>query len=119
MNIEYNINVKIIKKEYTKMIKHIVMWKLKDEALGKSKKENAAIIKEKIEALTGIIDEIKYLEVGININYGDEAAYDACLITEFEDFDALNRYQVNPNHKKVSEFVKKVRLTRSVVDFEF
>ncbi len=101
------------------MIKHIVMWKLKDEAEGRSKKENAAIIKEKLEALVGVIDEIKYLKVGININEADEAAYDACLITEFEDFDALGRYQVNPEHKKVSAFVKEVRITRSVVDFEF
>lgn len=101
------------------MIKHIVMWKLQDEAEGKTKKENALIIKEKLEALVGVIDEIKYLEVGININEEDSMAYDACLITEFEDFDALNRYQVNPEHKKVSSFVRGVCVTRTIVDFEF
>ena len=33
------------------MIRHIVMWQLKDEAEGKSKQENAAIIKKSLEAL--------------------------------------------------------------------
>lgn len=100
------------------MIKHIVMWKLKEQALGASKKENAKIIKEKLENLVGIVDEIKSLEVGINTDTGDDMAYDACLISEFENIDALNRYKVHPEHKKVSAFVKEVRISRATVDFE-
>ena len=100
------------------MITHIVMWKLKDEAGGKTKQENAAEIKRRLEALIGVIDEIKSLRVGININDADEAAYDACLISEFESMEALARYQVHPEHKKVSAFVKEVRTARTTVDFE-
>lgn len=100
------------------MITHIVMWKLKDEAGGKTKQENAAEIKRRLEALIGVIDEIKSLRVGININDTDEAAYDACLISEFESMEALARYQVHPEHKKVSAFVKEVRTARTTVDFE-
>lgn len=55
----------------------------------------------------------------MNCNTADEAAYDACLISEFETMDALARYQVHPEHKKVSAFVKEVRLARTCVDFEF
>lgn len=101
------------------MIKHIVMWKLKNEANGQTKQENALKIKQKLEALVGVIEEIKALEVGVNCNTADEAAYDACLISEFETMDALARYQVHPEHKKVSAFVKEVRLARTCVDFEF
>ena len=101
------------------MIKHVIMWKLKDEAMGRTKLENAKIIKEKLEALVGVIDEIKALEVGININDGDEVVYDACLISEFDDLDALNRYKVHPEHQKVSEFVKEVRVARTSIDYEF
>lgn len=101
------------------MIKHVIMWKLKDEAMGRTKLENAKIIKEKLEALVGVIDEIKALEVGININDGDEVVYDACLISEFDDLDALNRYKVHPEHQKVSGFVKEVRVARTSVDYEF
>lgn len=100
------------------MIKHIVMWKLKDEANGQTKQENALKIKQKLEALVGVIEEIKALEVGVNCNTEDEAAYDACLISEFETMDALARYQV-PRSTKSTAFVKEVRLARTCVDFEF
>ncbi|MDI6031580.1 Dabb family protein [Flavobacterium sp. LB2P84] len=36
------------------MIHHIVMWKLKDFAEGKSKAENAIILKERLEGLKRI-----------------------------------------------------------------
>ncbi|KRU28380.1 stress responsive A/B barrel domain-containing protein [Clostridium sporogenes] len=50
------------------MIKHIVMWKLKEFAEGKSKLENANIIKINLEDLKHRIDEVKLIEVGVNIN---------------------------------------------------
>ena len=101
------------------MIKHVIMWKLKDEALDKTKLENAKIIKEQLESLVGVIDEIKVLQVGINILDGDDMAYDVCLISEFEDLEALDRYKVHPEHQKVAQFVKEVRVSRTSVDFEF
>jgi ATP phosphoribosyltransferase len=100
------------------MIKHIVMWKLKDNAEGCTKEENAEKIKSLLEKLKGKIDEIKYLEVGINVNSSD-SAFDAVLVSEFESLETLNSYQVNPEHKKVSAFVKSVRVDRKVVDYIF
>ena len=41
------------------MLKHIVMWKFKDFAEGKSKIENAQWMKEHLESLIGVIPEIK------------------------------------------------------------
>lgn len=105
-------------KYYSAMIKHVVMWKLRENAEGRSKEENARLIKEKLEALKGQIEEIRYLEVGININ-NSNGSYDAVLITEFETMESLNSYQVNPKHQAVSAFVSKVREERAVVDFEF
>ncbi len=60
------------------MIKHIVMWKLKDEAEGNSKAENAKIIKNSLEDLKGKINEIVHLEVGIDVNKSEQA-YDVVL----------------------------------------
>ena len=37
------------------MLKHIVMWKLKEFAEGKTKAENALIMKESLERLVGIV----------------------------------------------------------------
>jgi hypothetical protein len=99
------------------MITHIVMWKLKDEAEGADKKSNALKIKSMLEALIGKIECIDYLEVGVNINTSD-SAYDAALYTKFKDLIALEEYQNHPEHKKVSEFVGKVRKARTVVDYE-
>jgi hypothetical protein len=100
------------------MIKHIVMWKLKDFAEGCSREENAKKIKSMLEALRGKIDQIRYLEVGINVNKS-EMAFDAVLITEFEDEKKLEEYKKHPEHVKVSEFVSKVRVDRKVVDYYF
>lgn len=45
------------------MLKHIVMWKLKEFAEGKTKAENALIMKESLERLVGIVPEIISLQV--------------------------------------------------------
>jgi hypothetical protein len=99
------------------MIKHIVMWKLKDFAEGKSKIDNAKEIKVLLENLKGKIPGVKAIEVGLNIE-PSEQAYDVVLYSEFEDIDALNTYQKHPEHLKVAEFVGKVREARTVVDYQ-
>lgn len=99
------------------MVKHIVMWKLKDEALGKNKKENALLIKEKLEGLKGQIPEILEIEVGIDF-LESEQSYDVVLVSTFSNKDALDRYQKHPKHIEVGSFVGEVRLSRTVVDYE-
>ena len=94
------------------MLKHIVTWKMKEE----NKAENMADIKSRLEALVGVIDEIKSLEVGINENGGE---YDIILITEFEDKKALETYDQHPSHQEVRKFVRSVVETRIAVDFNF
>jgi len=96
------------------MIRHIVMWKLKEE----NKAENALLLKEKLENLIGLIPEIKELEVGININT-DSGCCDAVLNSVFISLSDLEKYQKNPLHKEVSEFCKNIRLDRTVVDYSF
>lgn len=100
------------------MIKHIVMWKLKDFAEGQNKADNIATIKTLLRALPAKISEIKFLEVGINVN-PSQTAYDAVLVSEFNSLEDLETYQNHPEHKKVSEFVGKVRIARAVADYEF
>lgn len=99
------------------MIKHIVMWKLKDLVEGKNKIESAKKIKADLEGLKDKIEQIKAIEVGININ-PSEQAYDVVLYSEFESVEDLNIYQNHPEHIKVAEFVGKVKDQRVVVDYE-
>jgi hypothetical protein len=99
------------------MLKHIVMWKLKNFAEGAGKTENGRIIKSKLEGLKNTIKEIMFIEVGINVTDSGDA-YDIVLYSEFKDIDDLKVYQNNPEHLRVGDFIGKVRLERKVVDYE-
>jgi len=99
------------------MIKHIVMWNLKEKALGNTREENAILIKDKLEALKSDILQIKNLEIGINDKNYAPKNYDVVLISEFENFEALNEYKVHPKHQEIGKFVGAVTETRAAVDY--
>ena len=100
------------------MIKHIVMWRFRPEAEGKSKRENMEIVRDRLYALVPIIPEIKKMEVGFDLS-GTDASADLCLITEFESLETLKIYAEHPEHLKVGGYVRKVVETRTVLDYEF
>nr|NIP29005.1 Dabb family protein [Candidatus Dadabacteria bacterium]NIQ12849.1 Dabb family protein [Candidatus Dadabacteria bacterium] len=82
------------------MIKHIVMWKLKDTHNGLEKKDNALKLKKELEDLKNKIVEIQEIEVGINFNES-EAACDVVLYSSFNSKEDLTTYQKHPDHMKV------------------
>jgi hypothetical protein len=99
------------------MIKHIVLWTLKESAEGRSKQENLVLAKQKLEAMAGKIPGMTRLEVGINFQTR-EGAWDLALYSEFESKEALEGYQTHPEHLRVIEFLKTVRDRRAVVDYQ-
>ena len=99
------------------MIKHLVMWKLRDFAEGASKEQNAAKMKTMLEALKHTIPQIRHIEVGANFLPSD-ASYDVALYSEFETEGDLAAYQKHPDHRSVGVFVEKVRENRIVVDYK-
>lgn len=102
----------------SRVVKHIVMWKLKDFAEGATKDENAHALKSKLEALREAIPEFKVAEIGINFAEGG-AAYDVVLYSEFESRAALQAYQKHPEHQRlIRDFLDKVRIDKKVVDYE-
>ncbi len=98
------------------MIKHVVMWKLKDFAEDADKARNAKRIKIELEALKNTIPQIFHLEVGISFLQSD-AAYDVVLFSVFKNEKDLELYQNHPDHRAVAEFIGKVREDRVVVDY--
>lgn len=103
------------------MIRHVVMWKLQDEAEGATKEKNAEKMKLILEGLKVNIDEIKNVEVGINITEGDEevgSAYDVVLISDFETELDYTMYTRNAHHKKAVNFINSVIEERHFVDYE-
>lgn len=100
------------------MIRHIVMWKLKDKAAGADKKKNAGKLKLILEGLRTNISEIKAVEVGIQINEGNKDSCDVVLICDFETELDFQMYTRNPHHKKAVEFIESVADQRFFVDYK-
>lgn len=99
------------------MIKHIVCWKLKDEAHGNDKATNAKLIKEQLESLSGHIVGLTKIEVGINC-LDNGSNYDVVLYSELISKEALDFYQNHPLHQAVLPFVKEAVSGRVAVDYE-
>jgi len=99
------------------VIKHIVMWTIKDGVDGKTKEQNILRLKVLLDDLVDKIPEIKELEVGVNYN-SSPAAFDIVLYSVFKDKEELAIYQAHPDHVKVKDFVAKVADKRAVVDYE-
>ena len=99
------------------MVKHIVMWKLKDAVRGNTKTVNAKLMKEKLESLNGKIPGLLKLEVGLDFSETNES-FDVVLYSEFKSKDDLNNYQNHPEHKSIMPFIGEAREERRVVDYE-
>jgi hypothetical protein len=101
------------------MIRHVVIWKMKDFADGHTRKENVIRVKEALEALPGQIPGlIRRLEVGVNL-LEDVENCDLVLIMDFEGQTDFEMYYKHPAHTMVAELVRRVREARMAVDFEF
>ncbi|MCH8506223.1 MAG: Dabb family protein [Ectothiorhodospiraceae bacterium] len=99
------------------MVKHIVMWRLKDYALGRDKAANARLVKSELEALRGKIPGMLAIEVGIDFS-ATESSADVVLYSEFESRAALDAYHTHPAHEAVKSLVGEVRSDRCLVDYE-
>lgn len=100
------------------MIKHIVMWRIKDDCEGQDKRATALFLKEELESMIGKVDGLRTLEVGINVN-SSPAAYDLVLITEHSTLRDLEFYQEHPVHLAVAALIKASTKERVVVDYGF
>ena len=99
------------------MVRHMIIWTLKDEYSEEEKKEICAGIKEGLEGLQGQIPglvSIRVLTEGLASSNGD-----LMLDSAFEDEAALKRYAVHPLHQAVANGkVRPYTKQRSCFDFE-
>ncbi|MFW6043171.1 MAG: Dabb family protein [Marinilabiliaceae bacterium] len=98
------------------MIKHIVLFKFRDDLTGKEKAQKLSSIKTDLEALTGKVETLKRMEVGINCN--PDESYDLALTSEFEDMEGLKAYATHPEHLKVGAVIREILEQRACVDYE-
>lgn len=99
------------------MINHVVLFKLKDFPSDK-KKEVLTELKLLLEGLKEKIQEVKFIEVGLNYDL-NASSHDICLLSHFETFEDLDTYRVHPEHLKVVERIKETTVSRAAVDYLF
>ncbi len=99
------------------MIVHIVLFRLKEFAEGKTRNEIIEIILNLLSGLPSKIPQIKKYEFGGNISKSENSA-DIALVSEFNSLEDLELYKNHPEHKKVVEYISKVITETRVVDFE-
>lgn len=100
------------------MYKHVVLWKMKEEAEGKSKAELAAEVKSRLDSLPAAIPEIKEYETAINIGDYGASFYDVSLISVFENRDTFWNYTKYPVHDEVVAYIQSVTVGEEIVDYE-
>jgi hypothetical protein len=105
------------KRRKQKMVKHIILWQLKDELSENEKKEVKAGIKSGLESLKGKVDgliEIKVYTEGLSSSNAD-----VMLDSTLENEEALKGYAVHPAHVAVADTkVRPYTKTRVCMDFE-
>jgi len=99
------------------MVKHVILWTLKDEIAGDEKESIKAGIKEGLEGLKGQIPGL--IDIKVNINGLESSNADAMLDSTFESEEALKGYSKHPAHVAVADSkVRPYTKTRSCLDFE-
>lgn len=96
------------------MVKHMILWELKEEHCTETVKEG---IKTGLEGLLGKIDGLVEIEVQ-TVSLPSSNA-DVMLSSVFENEEALKEYATHPAHVYVVDtFVRPFTKTRLCLDFE-
>lgn len=99
------------------MVKHIILWQLKDEFSSEEKANIRAGIKAGLESLAGKIPGLVDIHVQTESLASSNA--DVMLDSTFESEEALKAYAIHPEHVKVAdENVRPFTKSRSCLDFE-
>ncbi|GAP70496.1 protein containing stress responsive A/B barrel domain [Bacteroidales bacterium 6E] len=99
------------------MINHVVLFKLKPFA-AEEKQTILDEVKALLENLQGKIEELKFIEVGINYEL-EGKSFDLALISHFNSIEELDKYRVHPEHVKVTQRMAEVVESRAAVDYIF
>ena len=99
------------------MVKHIVLFKLKDSLSKEEKLDVVNRFKAAIEALPEKIEVIRKVFVGGNMNEAEQ--WDICLESEFDTLEDVRIYSAHPDHVAAASILKDAKQDRACVDFEF
>ena len=99
------------------MVKHVILWQLKDELSSEEKANVKNGIKEGLESLKGKIPGL--VEIQVNTNGLASSNADVMLDSLFEDEASLKGYAVHPEHVAVADGkVRPYTKSRVCLDYE-
>ena len=98
------------------MVKHIVLFKLRNDIAEETRRAAALRFKEAIEELPAKIDVIRNIEVGLNIN--PDETWTIALYSEFDTLDDVRAYALHPDHVAAGKLLAEVKGSRACVDYE-
>ena len=99
------------------MVKHIILWTLKEEYSAAEKEKIKADIKAGLEGLQGQIPGM--IDIKVYTNGLPSSNADLMLDSTFESEDALKEYAVHPAHVAVADGkVRPFTASRVCLDFE-
>lgn len=99
------------------MIRHIVMFKLKEFANNSDKITAAAEVKNRLDELPLKIDVIRRYKAGIDVRKLNWS-YDIVLEMDFDTLADLDAYIIHPVHQEFIAFNKEYSIAKTCVDFE-
>jgi hypothetical protein len=100
------------------MVRHIVLFKLKETFSPEEKQKAAETLKTELLALKNKIPVIREFEIGINLT-DNPSAYDVVINSSFDSLDDLESYRVHPEHQAFIAFNKNYTDRKAVADYIF
>lgn len=99
------------------MVKHVILWTLKEELSAEEKKSVKAGIKEGLEGLKGQIPGL--IDIQVNIDPLASSNAEVMLDSSFENEESLKGYAVHPAHVAVADGkVRPYTASRTCMDYE-
>ena len=98
------------------MIKHMILWKLKDEIPESERPAAIAEAKKRLEALSSKIPGM--LSITVHTGALPTSSADMMLDSAFADAEALAGYQKNPLHVEAAAYVRSIVAQRLCLDYE-
>lgn len=98
------------------MVNHIVLWNFNETLTEEQKAEAGRRIKESLEAIKEKAQGVISLEV--RVNELTSSNKDIALLSSFESVEALNAYQIHPDHVKAGAYIKEATCNRACFDYE-
>lgn len=100
------------------MVRHIVMFKLKEFPMEEEKQSKMQEIETRLESLKDKIDVLRFIHVDFNINPAEK--WDIILTTEMNTLEDVNTYSNHPEHVAVAkDIIGPAKIDRACVDYQF